>query len=293
MIPDLSLWRRAAAVLSLLVLTVAVSAFLVGVPLSDAFLDFNHQRLQEFRATHDPKAAAALRVVMLGNSRLKNATIDEALLKGLAAERGLDRIETFRLVADWAVFRNFEPLLDELEALDPDLYVIQLDLLAEEMTVNWRAQIAYHYVRWLARGEGQFTWFEPKGEQLGRVCAEGQFLDMRTSLADLKLKTDAGAYSPRLARNFIAKAAAGGARVLIVSVPKSAELEERLPSANPEALAAARALQGSYRSVDIALFPGKLSSDHFCDVSHLGPRGTQVYSRWLIEQLAEGRMAGR
>lgn len=292
MVPDLSLWRRATAVLSILVLTAAASAYLLGAPRSDAYYDFNHRRLQEFRSAHDPRVETALRVVMLGNSRLKNATIDDALLAQLAAERGLDRIETFRLVGDWAVFRNFEPLLDEIEALDPDIYIIQLDLLADEMTVNWRTQIAYHYVRWLARGEGPFTWFEPKGEQLGRVCAEGQFLDMRTSLAELKLKSDTEGYSALLARDFVAKVATGGARVLFVSVPKSAELEEQIPSANPDALAAARTLENRYSSIDIAVFPDALPRDHFCDVSHLGPRGTEVYSRWLIEQMTAGQMAG-
>lgn len=285
-IPELALWRRALAALSLLILSLVGVGSLLGAPPSQAFHDFNHRRLQEFRVRHDGKPGPVLRVVMLGNSRLKNATVDDALLQRLAAERGLERIETFRLVANWAVFRDFEPLLDEIEALDPDLYIIQLDLLADEMTAAWRAEQTYYYVRWLANGAGAWTRFKPEEEQLERVCAGGQFLDMRTVLANLKLRTDTEADSPRLARKFIAEVAERAESVLIVSVPKSPELEARLPSANPEALAAVRALQSRYGSIDLAVFPHTLPDDHFCDVTHLGVRGTEVYSRWLMEQMA-------
>jgi hypothetical protein len=291
MIPDLVVWRRALAALSVLVLAGIAGGLALGAPHSQAYHEYNLQRLTEFRALYDPQDSRALRIVMLGNSRLKNATIDRDMLERLAADRGFERFEQFRLVANWAVFRDFEPLLDELRALDPDLYVIQLDLLADEMTKTWVAELNYQYLRWLANGEGPWTWFEPREEQLDPACAEHRFSDARAFQADLKLVADPNGQSPQMAREFIEAVAAAGDRVLIVSVPKSNELEESLPSVNAGALAAARSLQAESASVSVAVFPTSLPDQFFCDVTHLGPRGTEAFSRWLADQLASTHIA--
>ena len=55
MIPDLSLWRHAAAIVSLLLLALIGVGFAVGAPPSQAFYAFNAQRLQEFQAAHEPR----------------------------------------------------------------------------------------------------------------------------------------------------------------------------------------------------------------------------------------------
>jgi hypothetical protein len=291
MVPDLSVWRQSLAALGAIALVFVAAGLMLGAPHSHAYRDYNLQRLSEFRAQHEPRSSGTLRVVMLGNSRLKNATIDSTMLERLAINRGFSGLEQFRLVANWAVFRDFEPLLDDLQALDPDLYLIQLDLLADEMATTWTVQLNYHYLRWLANGEGPWTWFEPQEEQLEPACAEHRFSEARAFQADLKLVADPDAKSPRMARAFIDAVARTGGRVLIVSVPKSDELEQRLPSVHAGALAAARSLEAQNPSVSVAVFPTSLSDKFFCDVTHLGPPGTEVFSRWLIDQLASAQMA--
>ena len=291
MVPELSVWRQSLAALSVLVLALIFIGLMLGAPHSQAYREYNLQRLSEFRAEHDPRSPGALRIVMLGNSRLKNATIDPVMLERLAIDRGYRGLEQFRLVANWAVFRDFEPLLNDLQALDPDLYVVQLDLLVDEMTRTWIVELNYHYLRWLANGDGPWTWFEPQEEQLEPACAEHRFSDGRAFQADLKLVADPNAESPQMAREFIDAVARAGSRVLIVSVPKSNELEQRLPSVHVEALAAARSLQAQNASVSVAVFPTSLADQFFCDVTHLGPSGTEVFSRWLIDQLASSQVA--
>jgi hypothetical protein len=114
---------------------------------------------------------------------------------------------------------------------------------------------------------------------------------VRAFQADLKLVADPNGQSPQMAREFIEAVTAAGDRVLIVSVPKSNELEERLPSVDAVALSAARSLQAENPSVSVAVFPTALPDQFFCDVTHLGPRGTEAYSRWLVDQLASTQIA--
>ena len=287
MIPDLVVWRRALAALSVLVLAGIAGGLALGAPHSQAYHEYNLQRLTEFRALHDPQDSRALRIVMLGNSRLKNATIDRNMLERLAADRGFERFEQFRLVANWAVFRDFEPLLDELRTLDPDLYVIQLDLLADEMTKTWVVELNYKYLRWLTAGKGAWTWYEPMKEQLDLVCTNESEPEMRATRAETKLIVDPSAASPRMAREFIADVTAAGARVLLVSVPKSEPFERIIPSVSPTMIATARQIANSAPGVTIAAYPNSLPIDHFCDVTHLNREGAAAYSRWLFDRLSQ------
>lgn len=290
-IPPLSLWPRAIAVFGLLVAAGIWLAYAVGAPPSQAFLEFNQQRLEEFRVRHGPKQGQALRVVMLGNSRLKNATIDDALSVQLAARFGPKRPEIFRLVANWAVFRDFEPFLDELDALEPDVYVLQMDLLVEETAVKFERHLALKYLRWLASGTGKWTWYEPVQEQLDLVCTTESEPEMRAMRAEAHLRVDPDGESSRLAQAFVRRVATSGARVLLVSVPKSTVFETVLPSASRAMLVSSRRLAAESSRVAVAAFTETLSDEHFCDVTHLNRKGAEAYSRWLIEQLASVQLA--
>jgi hypothetical protein len=291
MIPDLSLWRRAAAILSVLLLALIGIGVAVGAPPSQAFYAFNLQRLQEFQAAHDPRDARTLRVVMLGNSRLKNGTIDGAQIERWAKQYGDTRIEYFRLVANWAVFRDFAPLLDEVRALRPDVYVVQMDLLVEDTALAYEAELAFNYMRWLTAGEGPWSWYEPKGEQLGLVCTNEAEPEARAARAAQKLTSDPDSESPRMARAFIREVALDGTEVLLVTVPKSVAFERVSPSVNDQMLAAARGIAAELPTVTVAPFAGSLPDDHFCDVAHLNRQGAAAFSRWLVGQIATTEVA--
>ena len=289
MVPELTLWRRA----TIISLTVVAALFGIGLtceaPPSQAFLDFNLQRLRAFRSEHEPRDPRVLRVVLLGNSRLKNATIDPAVFDAAAEGSGLPRVEAFRLVANWAIFSNFDPLLDEVRAIEPDAYIIQMDLLVEEMARPFKTQIAFNYLRWLASGSGPWSWYEPKSEQLGVVCTNEQMPEQRAARAEEKLIVDIESQSAHRAREFIRAIAADGARIILVSVPKTQAFERVLPSASADMLASARALAAELPQVIVSPFTGTLPDDQFCDVTHLNRAGASAYSRWLIEQIGAAR----
>jgi hypothetical protein len=282
MFPSLSLWRRGVIVFGLVVSSLVAGALVIGAPPSSAFLDFNQQRLEDFRHQHDPKAPGTVRVVLLGNSRLKNATID---LTSSVQQYGSKRIEIFRLVANWAVFRHFEPLLNDIRSLDPDVYIIQMDLLADETAPTFDRRLALQYLRWLVSGQGAWTWYEPVSEQMHLVCTNESEPDMRARRTETHLRTDPQSRSARLARDFVRDVTATGARILFVSVPKSDSFESVVPSASQDVLSASRSLAQQLPQVAVSPFPGRLPDDHFCDVTHLNSKGAQAYSRWLLDEL--------
>ena len=291
MVPALALWRRSAAVVAIIAFALIAAVALVDAPASQAFVEFNHQRIRTFQDQHDPRRPRIPRVVLLGNSRLKNATIDTESPALSAAGAGPGRIESFRLVANWAVFRNFEPLLDEIRGLRADVYVIQMDLLVEEMAPSFQHELAFKYLRWLTAGKGAWTWYEPMKEQLDLVCTNESEPEMRATRAETKLIVDPSAASPRMAQEFIAAVTAAGARVLLVSVPKSEPFERILPSVSPTMIATARQIANSAPGVTIATYPNSLPIDHFCDVTHLNREGAAAYSRWLFDRLSSVRLA--
>jgi hypothetical protein len=228
---------------------------------------------------------------MLGNSRLKNGTIETAQIDRFAGQYGFARIEYFRLVANWAVFRNFAPLLDEVRALQPDVYIVQMDLLIDDMSPALESELAFNYLRWLAAGDGPWSWYEPRDEQLGLVCSSERQPELRSARAFLKLISDPESESPQMARAFVRELAAAGAGVLLVSVPKSDALERVSPSVNDAMLTAARQLAAELPSVTVAPFVESLPDGHFCDVTHFNSQGASAYSRWLVEQLSRVELA--
>jgi hypothetical protein len=291
MVPSLALWCRTAAVVGTVIFGLIAAVAVVDAPASQAFVEFNHQRIREFRNQHDPKRPHTLRVVMLGNSRLKNATIDTEPPALNAIGPQPQRIESFRLVANWAVFRNFEPLLEEIRALRADVYVIQMDLLVEEMAPAFQHQLTFRYLRWLTAGRGTWTWYEPTTEQLNLVCTNESEPEMRVARAETKLIVNPSAASPRMARDFIAAVTAAGARVLLVSIPKSEPFEKVIPSVSSTMITTARQIANSAPGVTIATYPNSLPIDHFCDVTHLNREGAAAYSRWLFDRLSSVRLA--
>ncbi|MBP2309444.1 hypothetical protein GBZ48_34065 [Azospirillum melinis] len=68
-------------------------------------------------------------VVALGDTALRDATLDERGMAKVAAERGVPNLEFLRIVHRQAQFADFEPLLDRLIAVKPTLILIDRNLL--------------------------------------------------------------------------------------------------------------------------------------------------------------------
>nr|WP_295837836.1 hypothetical protein [uncultured Azospirillum sp.] len=68
-------------------------------------------------------------VVALGDTALRDATLDERGMAKVAAERGVPDLEFLRIVHRQAEFADFEPLLDRLIAVKPTLILLDRNLL--------------------------------------------------------------------------------------------------------------------------------------------------------------------
>ncbi|WP_042699755.1 hypothetical protein, partial [Azospirillum sp. B506] len=80
-------------------------------------------------ANRAARTPGSVMVVALGDTALRDATLDERGMAKIAAERGVPNLEFLRIVHRQAQFADFEPLLDRLIAVKPTLILIDRNLL--------------------------------------------------------------------------------------------------------------------------------------------------------------------
>jgi hypothetical protein len=283
--PPLIAWLWATALSALAVAGFFHAAHHVDIPQSHAFIEFNRARIEDFAGTREEDA---LRVVMLGNSRLKYGTLDEAQLEELADHGGYGGMRFLRLVNNWAIFADFAALADDLLAAQPDVIVIQLELPAQERAERARALILREYVEWLLFGRD--TW-NPGNEdqrelQHGTPCASSENLEDRKRRVGRWLRIEPGAASADSARDFVARAVAQGAAVVVLPLPRTSTMERATAAATRELRAAAGQLISRQPGVRLML-PTTVPDQLYCDLVHMNDLGRQRFSSWLVGALAE------
>jgi hypothetical protein len=128
-------------------------------------------------------------------------------------------------------------------------------------------------------------------EQFDRPCEEAPAAaaDHRDFRRDFRLSFEPDGQSSRMAQEFIRRVTAKGARVLLVTIPKTGHLEELNPSINDELRAIAARMSDETGRTQLLVYPGQLSDDYYCDVSHMNEQGAEAYLHWLIPNLASSR----
>ncbi|MBY6265849.1 hypothetical protein EI613_28610 [Azospirillum sp. 412522] len=91
-----------------------------------AWYNLNRINAVAERAARTP---GSVLVVALGDTALRDATLDERGMAKIAADRGVPNLEFLRIVHRQAQFADFEPLLDRLVAVKPTLILIDRNLL--------------------------------------------------------------------------------------------------------------------------------------------------------------------
>ncbi len=265
----------------------------IEVPHSEAFEDFNRTRLDAFGSGTITRVAGGpkpLRVIALGNSRLKHATFDDQDFGDFGATLGEMRIEYLRIVNNWAVFKDFELITDQILALEPDVVVLQLELLGLERGQVGRTILTREYIIWRLAGFGPWN---PRNVdqselQFHKPCTNIQTEDAlwrRLHRTYEWLRDDTAAESPKLAREFIAKAAGRGIAVVLLGIPLTARMEQERPS-NPEhLLEIARQLEADAEGVTYLNYPEVLPDDRYCDFVHMNKPGREAFSAWLLDEL--------
>lgn len=98
------------------------------------FVWYNLNRIDAL-ADRAARSLAPVTVVALGDTALRDSTLDEAGMTALAAKQGVKGLHFLRIVHNRAEFADFEPLLDRLLAAKPTLVLIDRALLTAEREV--------------------------------------------------------------------------------------------------------------------------------------------------------------
>lgn len=259
------------------------------LPKPSAFRDYNLARIASFDQAF-PKGEA-LRVIAIGNSRLKHATLDDDAMTELAATLGEGRFGWLHLVNSWAVFEDFEPLTDRLLAIRPDAIVLQLDLLSVERAAPSRNHLKREYLTWTLFGYGPWHPFSesPENVQHYRPCRgldPETHIKTRIPITQGYLTDDQAGPSGRQAKAFIGAAAKAGIPVIAMAIPGTAIMERTRPSDQRPFLDALDEAREASGEIPLLRYPNAIPDDGFCDSVHMNEAGQATFSRWLIGELS-------
>ncbi|ALG69955.1 hypothetical protein [Azospirillum thiophilum] len=216
-----SRWGRRGLRLGLALLLAPLAVAALGVPAvlwagsrlyDQPFAWYNLNRIEAMaeRAARNPDPVT---VVALGDTALRDATLDEGGMAELAATRGVPNLEFLRIVHRQAQFADFEPLLDRLVALKPSLILIDRSLLTagrgpvEELERYGRGLLR------LARGQAYVQ--DQVALQYRRGCGPTPAAWLTGGTPDALAGSSAAA---RRVRAFIDRAWAAGIRVALIEV---------------------------------------------------------------------------
>ncbi|PWC35849.1 hypothetical protein [Azospirillum sp. TSO35-2] len=162
------------------------------------------------RAARDPDPVT---VVALGDTALRDATLDEREMATLAAKRGVANLHFLRIVHRQAQFADFEPLLDRLIAVKPALILIDRDLLTAR---RGALEDLARYSRALLRlYDGRPYVQDQVALQYRRSCGPTPAAWLTGGTSDAV--TGSGATAERV-RAFIDRAWSAGIRVALIEV---------------------------------------------------------------------------
>ena len=282
---------------------VFVSSFIVAafptintiVTPADEFVVFNNTRLEQF-AGHP----ARHKVVLLGDSRLKYASLPGEDLASLAARSEADAA-FLRIVQNQAEFSDFEPFLENILRAQPDLVVLQGSLLARHRHNNVDLRSLQKLIAW-ALFDGDGTW-NPDGVdqrelQFGTPCSGGTALPISGDLSDQELEAavrevkgrgtrDTGGPNAVAAQAFIAAAKQQDTNVVILNLPATPSYFRIVAEAFPD-----HAAESIERGAATWEYPGRFPMHNFCDLIHLDANARAIFSEWFTS-LAVRELEGR
>ena len=292
-----SRWRTLGAGLLLAPLALgglAVLAVLwVGTLLYDQpFAWYNLNRIDALanRAARTPDSVS---VVALGDTALRDATLDERGMAELAAEHGVPNLEFLRIVHRQAQFADFEPLLDRLIAVKPTLILLDRGLLTASRGPLDELERYGHGLMRLYRGQTHVQ--DQVALQYRRDCGPIPAAWLTGGTPDAVTGSSATA---RQLRAFIDRAWAAGIRVALIEVnsrpaPRSTGLIATASAAEPAAEPAAKpAAALPLWNYAVGRNDGREDGmDAACADREAGAVGRNAFSAWLTGGIA-GAVAG-
>lgn len=280
-------WFWAAAFLSGFVILAVLKIHGANSPV-DEFKVFNNARLERF-AAHP----ARHKVIMLGDSRLKYATLPDENMAALAT--GSDASVAFlRIVQNQAQFSDFEPFLDGILNAKPDLLILQKPLLTRHRHNNVELRELQKFAVW-ALTDGDGTW-NPDGvdqqslqyatpctsvEPMSETISDQEF-DAAVDEVRKRGTPDAAGPNAAAALAFVDAARHAGAHVVVLNAPATRSYWRIVAEVFPDS-----GLDTARSGVEEWAYPGEFPARDYCDLLHLLPDARATYSEWLAFEAVE------
>ena len=287
--PPFGTWIIALLVAAMATLALLGHSKLVGAPASMRFVEFNQERLDAYRNLRSDREYRGL-VVMFGTSALKYATNEEPDFADRVSERVGYPVDVLRIVNNWGVYGDFEPLMQAINELEPDLILLQPELLVTDRPWSRHILLEMDYLK--ARLRGKSSWDHrnenPENVQFDKPCwRRPGVYDIQTQLERRApwITVDPDGPDARASRAFVVAAASADIRVALVDVPRRPDLEEQANGARREAFRHP-AVATTIRQIE-SWDPPSIAPELFCDISHVSPAGRDVYSSWLEQRVAD------
>jgi|GEM_PF-5617163 len=257
------------------------------LPRTQAFENHNRQRIERFSriVAENPKSQ---RIVLLGNSMSKYATnVNETKMTFDAVED----MNVLRIVNNWANFSDFMPMTQEVLELQPNLILMQADLLGRKRVLQRMSAPAclQSYVGWKIAGRGD--WNPLKIDQIDLQTDQVDFDDQSDSRFARREKSvcewqtiDLKGRNAKLAKTFVEEALGRGIPVVILIPP----VTERADTLQQKSIGALSPMLTELERAGATIlnYPGGiLPDDHFSDFVHMNEVGRDHYMPWLVGQL--------
>lgn len=233
------------------------------------------------RAARNPDSVS---VVALGDTALRDATLDERGMAEIAAKRGVPNLEFLRIVHRQAQFADFEPLLDRLIAVKPTLILIDRSLLTASRGPMDELERYGHGLMRLYRGQTHVQ--DQVALQYRRGCGPTPSAWLTGGTPDAVTGSSATA---RQVRAFIDRAWAAGIRVALIEVHSR-------PAPRSTGLIATAAAAESAATLPLWNYAAGQDDDGMdaapaCADRGTGADGRNAFSAWLTGGIA-GAVAG-
>lgn len=248
----------------------------LDVPQSQAFLDYNSERVEQFQ---EQTAAGAVGVVVMGDSRVRYGTEWQDDLAAELSDHVGHEVAVLRLTYDWATYEDFEPLMPMIFDAQPAMVILQEELRLKNRGYDASEAIKREYLWWKILGSGVWN---PGGNdqdyyQEENTCeAVGvQELDVRLVRLNRWVNFDADGPAAQKVSRLTDDLKSRDIELRYLHVPISSDARTVLPGVE---------VTGS----PIGLAPDITFDDvNYCDYVHMDPVARADYTDWFITAVAD------
>jgi hypothetical protein len=258
-------------IFSLGLIYIFITWVLTIAPPSADFTEYNSKRLSKL---NDLDVKNVIKVVMLGDSRLRYATFaDKEMEELLTVDLGAP-VKVIRIVNNWAVFHDFSGLTASIFAASPDLIVIQANLPSKGRAHIANKSISREYLFWRyfktnSWNPGDLNQFTLQHEMSCSVLNIDEAVEERKKRAFRWFHFNQGSVSQKEITQFLANTTARRIPILFISIPITTVGKKGLPSPPKNPVET------------VSEIPEMIIDSNYCDIVHMNDKGRAVYSKWL------------